>query len=103
MAVPLGLPEGGGDCCGIGGAGSVGDIFRGGGCGRGALEQFVEPLGVDVAAEKIGFSENAAEEAGVGLDAGDGVLLKSAAETSDGFFTAIAPGDELAEERIVVH
>ena len=65
-------------------------------------EEFVEPLGVDVAAEEIGFGEEAAEEADIGLDAGDGGFLEGAAEAGDGFFAAIAPGDQLGEERVVV-
>jgi len=68
-----------------------------------ALEQFVEPLGVNLRAKKIGFGKNAAEEAGVGLDSGDGVLLESAAETGDGFFAAVTPGDQFAEQRVIVH
>src|SRR5712692_9297751 len=41
--------------------------------------------------------KNAAEKANVGLDASDGVLVEGAAEASNGFLTAIAPGNELAE------
>ncbi len=50
----------------------------------------------------LASDEDAAEEAGVGLDAGDGVLVERAAKACDGFLAAVAPGDELAEERIVV-
>jgi len=35
-----------------------------------AGEKLIEPFGMDFAAQKIGFGEDAAEEAGVGLDAG---------------------------------
>ena len=65
-------------------------------------EEFIEPLGVDVAAEKVGFGEEAAEEADVGFDAGDGGFFESAAEASDCLFAAVAPGDEFCEERIVI-
>ena len=65
-------------------------------------EEFVEPLGVDVATEKIGFAEQAAKEADVRFDAADGGFFKGAAEAGDGFFAAVAPGDELREERVVI-
>ena len=64
-------------------------------------EELVEPFGVDFAAEEIGIGEDAAEKAGVGLDAGDGVFVESTAETGNGFFAGVAPGDEFAEERII--
>jgi len=67
-----------------------------------AGEEFVEPFGVDVALEKIGLAEQAAEEADVGFDSRDGGLFEGAAEAGDGFFAAVAPGDEFGEERIVV-
>jgi hypothetical protein len=56
-------------------------------------KQFVEPLGVYLAAKKIRFGKNAAEEACIGFDTGGGVFLESAAEAGDGFFAAIAPSD----------
>src|SRR5258708_32098992 len=94
------LPDGGGDGGGIGG-GVSGLIFvrrrRG---GKRAAEQLVKPLGVDFAAEKIGFIKDAAEKTDVGLDAGDGVLLKCAAKAGNGFLAAITPADELTQKRI---
>ena len=57
---------------------------------------------MDFAAEEIGFGEDAAEKAGVGLDSGDGVFVEGAAEARDGFFARVAPGDEFAEEGIVI-
>jgi len=57
---------------------------------------------VDLAAEKIVFNKDAAEKPHIGLDAGDGVLLKGAAKAGNGFLTAIAPGDEFSEKRIVI-
>lgn len=103
--VPLICVPDGGDGGSVGGAVSRCSVVRSRGCGWGrrTMEQFVEPFGVDFAAEEIGFGENAAEKTGVGFDAGDGILLESAAETSDGFFAAVAPSDEFAEKGIVVH
>ena len=66
-----------------------------------AGEKLIEPFGMDFAAKEIRFGEDAAEEAGVGLNAGYGVFVKSAAQARDGFFAGVAPGDEFAEERIV--
>ena len=65
-------------------------------------KKFIEPLGVDFRAEEIGLGENAPEEGDVGLDAGDGGLFERAAKPCDGFFAAVAPGDEFGEEGIVV-
>src|SRR5882672_4759100 len=66
-----------------------------------ASEELIEPFGMDFAAKKIGLGEDAAEEAGVGLDAGYGVFVECAAQARDGFFAGVAPSDEFAEERIV--
>ena len=65
-------------------------------------EEFVEPLGVDVAAEEIGFGEETAEEADIRFDSADGGLFEGAAEAGDGFFAAVAPSDEFGEERVVI-
>src|SRR6202011_4346817 len=65
-------------------------------------EEFVEPFGVNFSAKEIGLLENAAEQGNVGLDAGDRGFFQGAAKASDGFFAAVAPSDELGEERIVV-
>ena len=67
------------------------------------MKQFIKPFRMDFSAKKIRFRENAAEQTCIGLDAGDGVLLESAAEAGDGFLATVAPGDEFTEERIVVH
>src|SRR5580704_4911533 len=67
------------------------------------LKQFVEPLGMDFAAKKVRLGQNAAEKAGIGFDTRYGVLLESTAQASDGFFAAVAPGDQFAQERIVIH
>src|ERR1700730_19402987 len=91
------VPEGRGDggrLCGVAFVSGDIDVL--------ASEQFIEPVGVNFAAKKIGLGENAAEEAGIGLDAGDGVFLEGAAKTGDGFFAAVAPSDQLAEEGVVV-
>src|SRR5207245_9702943 len=56
----------------------------------------------NVTPKKIGVGEDAAEQANVGLDAGDGVFLEGAAETTDGFFTAVAPGYEFAKKQVVL-
>jgi len=45
--------------------------------GARTTEQFVQPFGVDLAAEKIWFRKNAAEKTGVGLDAGNRVFLRA--------------------------
>src|SRR5713226_7106138 len=90
------LPECGGDGGGVRGAAlgmCCGAVF--------AREERIEPFGVDFAAEKIGFGEDAAKKAGVGFDAGDGVFVEGAAQAGDGFFAGVAPSDELAEQRIV--
>src|SRR5712672_2474897 len=66
-----------------------------------AGEKLIEPFGMDFAAKEIRFSEDAAEEAGVGLNAGYGVFVKSAAQARDGLFAGVAPGNKFAEEGIV--
>src|SRR5882724_9102947 len=97
-----GLPNGSGDGSGVGNGVSW-PIFVRGRCGGARTEQqFVKPLGMDFATEKIGFFEDTAEEAGVGLDAGGGVLLEGPAKAGNGFLAAVAPGDQLAEKRIVI-
>src|SRR5260370_8194190 len=96
------LPDRGGNGGGIGN-GAYGLIFvgrrRG---GARTTEQVGERLGVDGAAEKIGFGEDAAEKADVGLNAGNRVFLEGASQAGDGFLTAVAPSDELAEKRVVI-
>src|SRR5580704_2742089 len=99
----LRLPESCGDGGGIGGMVCLGILVQGMRCGWGTLQQFVEPLGVDFAAQEIRLGENAAEKASVGFDASDRVLLECAAEASDGFFAAVAPSDQFAKQRVVVH
>src|SRR6202521_3659866 len=86
MSVPLVcMPDCSGDGGGIGG-GASGLIFvcrrRG---GTRTAEELIKPLGVDLAAEEIGFTKDAAEKTDVGFDAGDGVLLKGAAKAGNGF------------------
>src|SRR6266849_4902076 len=103
MPVPLVcLP----DCSGDGGSigrGACWPTFAGRRSGgTWTAEQLVQPLGVSLTAEKIGFNQNAAEKANVGLDASDGVLVEGAAKTGNSFLAAIAPGDELAEKRVVI-
>src|SRR5579859_4718712 len=53
--------------------------------------------------EEFRLREDAAEESSVGLDARYGVLLEGATQASDRFFATVSPGDQLAQERIVVH
>jgi hypothetical protein len=60
-------------------------------------EEFIEPFRVNVAAEKVGFGEQAAEKTDVGLDSGDCGFFERTAKASDGFFAAVAPGDQLRE------
>src|SRR5271168_2248579 len=97
------LPDSGGDGSGIGGTVHVRMILRRLRWGCRALKQLIEPLGVDLPAKKIWFSQNATEKARIGLDACDGVLLERTAEARDSFFAAVAPGDQLAQKRIVIH
>src|SRR6267154_234563 len=90
------LPEGGGDGGGVRNSAST--------SGSGVFfsrEELVQPFRVDFAAQKIGFGDDAAEKAGVGFDSGDGVFIEGAAQTRNRFFAGIAPGDQLAEQRIV--
>ena len=65
-------------------------------------EKFVEPFRVNVAAEEVGFAEQAAEQADVGFDAADGGFFERSTKAGDGLFTAVAPGDEFGEEWIVI-
>src|SRR5258708_3801551 len=57
---------------------------------------------MDFTAQKIGFLQDAAEKPDVGLDASDGVFVEGAAKAGNGFLTAVAPGNELAEKRVVI-
>src|SRR6266851_2577415 len=68
------LPQRSGDCRGIHGAGFLwgGMLFAG--------QELIKPFGMDFGAKKIGFGENAAEEAGASLDAGYGVFVEGAAQ-----------------------
>ena len=70
--------------------------------GRTGIEEFVEPARVNLTADEVGLGKDAAEKTGVRPDAADHVFRKRAAETGHSFFAAIAPGDELSEERIVL-
>src|ERR1700730_15362887 len=90
------LPERGGD----GGGRGSSAITSGSGVFF-SRKELVQPFRVDFAAKKIGFGEDAAEKASVGLDSGNGVFVEGAAQTRNGFFAGIAPGDQLAEQRIV--
>ena len=102
MSVPLVcLPHCSGDGRGIGGGASrLISVRRH--AGAWTAKQLVQPLGVDLATEKIGFIKDAAEKPSVGLDANDSVFLEGAPKASNGFLAAIAPGNELAEKRIVI-
>ena len=66
-----------------------------------SCEEFIEPFGVDFAAQKIGFQQNAPKEACVGLDAGNRVFVEGAAQARDGFFTGVSPSDQFAQQGIV--
>src|SRR5215469_13560156 len=57
---------------------------------------------MNLTAKKLGFRKNPPEEAGVRSNAGDGVFIEPAAQSSNALFSAIAPGDEFAQQRIVV-
>ena len=80
MSVPLAcLPDGSGDGGGIrrGVSGLI--LVRRRRGGTRTAEQLVKPPGVHLAAQKIGFNKDTAEKPHIGLDAGDGVLLKGTA------------------------
>src|SRR5208282_4478799 len=64
-------------------------------------KQFIQPFGVNFAAEEVRLGEDSPEETDVGADTGDGVFVESATEPRNGFFAAVAPGDQLAQQRIV--
>src|SRR2546423_13158952 len=98
----VGPPDGSGDGSGVGGGVCWPILVRGRRGGAWTTEQLIKPFGVNLAAEKIRFIEDAAEKTYIGLDAGDAVLLEGAAKTGNGFLTAIAPGNELAEKRVVI-
>src|SRR5258708_8067828 len=101
MAVPLVyLPDCSGDGCALHHGPSVPIFLRGRRAGARRVEQFVQPSGVNLAAEKIGLTKDTAEKTHVGLDAGDGALLEGAAKAGNRFLAAVAPGDEFAEKRV---
>src|SRR4029077_12245393 len=91
----------GGDCRG-GGSGAFARSFVRGRRGARTEKQFIQPPGVNLTAKKIRFYKDAPEKSGVGFDTGDGVLLERAAQSRNGFLAAIAPGDQLAQQRIVI-
>src|SRR5260370_37458550 len=96
------LPDGSGDGGGIS-RGACGLNFAARRHGRSwTAQQFVQPLGVNLTTEKIRFDQNAAEQADVGLDASDGVLIEGAAKGGNRFLSAVAPGNELAEKGVVI-
>src|SRR4029077_2850079 len=97
-----GLPKGSGDGSGVGSGVSWPILVRERRDRARTEQQFVKPLGMDFATEKLGFFEDTQEKAGVGLDARGGVFLEGAAKAGNGFLAAVAPGDEFAENRIVV-
>src|SRR5947208_17050307 len=101
MSVPLAcLPDGSGDGGGIrrGVSGLI--LVRRRRGGARTAEQLVKPPGVHLAAQKIGFNKDTAEKPHIGLDAGDGVLVKGTAKAAKGLLTAIAAGDECPDTRI---
>ena len=53
--------------------------------------------------KKFGLSQDAAEQTDVGANSGNGVFVQSTAQTRNGFFAAVSPGDKFAQQRIVVH
>src|ERR1700674_4346150 len=76
-----------------------GEVVRRGGRTQ---KDLIEPPGVNIGTEKIGFGKDAAKECGVGLDSRDGVFPEGAAETGDGFLAAVAPSDQLRKEGVVI-
>src|SRR5258707_14265364 len=94
------LRDGGGDSGGIR-SGTLARIVVGRGRGRKRpAEQLVEPPSANFAAEKIRVKQDAAENADVGFDAGENVLVESAAKGGDGFFAVVDPRDGHAAQRI---
>src|SRR5271168_559270 len=83
----------------------MGQILRGAPRGRGGSrprDPFIEPAGVDFAAYEIGVYEQPPEEAQVRLDAGQRVFIEGAAEAGDGLSAVGSPGDQFAEQGIVI-
>ena len=66
-----------------------------------AVEIFIEPLCVDVAANEIIFGDYAAEEFDIRANAEKTGFAERAFEPGDGFAAIRAPGDQLREQRIV--
>src|SRR5215472_8643952 len=87
-----------------GNQGGLFEFWTRGGCRWArSSQQFIQPLGVNLPAKKFRVAENAAEQADVGTDTCDAVFVERTAKTRNGFFAAVAPGDQLAEQWIVVH
>jgi hypothetical protein len=68
-----------------------------------ALQQFVQPFGVNFRFQKIRFGENSPKQSGIRFNSGDGIFFQRSAQTRDGFFSAVAPCYQFTEQRIVVH
>src|SRR5260370_26730728 len=90
------LPDGSGDGRRIG-SWVCGLNLAGRRCGgKRTAQQFVQPLGMNFTAEKIGFNQNAAAKPAVGLDASAGVFVEGSPNARNGFLAACAPGKALA-------
>src|SRR5438874_9010880 len=57
---------------------------------------------MNLAAKKLGFPKNAPEKPCVCSNARDGVFIERPAQSRNGLFPAVAPGDEFAQQRVVI-
>src|SRR5579859_200216 len=65
-------------------------------------QEFVEPSRMNLAAQKLRLFQNPPEESRISSNPGDGVFIQSAPQSRDGLFPAVAPGDEFAQQGVVV-
>src|SRR5207253_3651548 len=57
---------------------------------------------MNLAAKKLGFPKNAPEKPCVCSNARDGVFIERPEQSRNGLFPAVAPGDEFAQQRVVI-
>src|SRR5207245_1078408 len=71
-------------------------------CGRGRFQPLVEPAGMNLAARKFRVGQDAPEKPSVCSNTADVVLLERAPHSRQSFAAIGAPGDQFAEQRIVL-
>ena len=57
---------------------------------------------MNLAAQKVGLFENPPEQPGVGSNARNRIFIKGAAQSRNGLFPAVAPGNELAHQGVII-